>query len=55
MFDSQLAKLLLSGKINTVVDKEGQAPDNGRIYVKGYSHLSFHRKNQVAQSPESIR
>ena len=45
MLDSQLAKLLLSDKIDTVVDKEGQAPDDGRLYVKGYSHLSFHQEN----------
>ena len=46
MLDSQLAKLLLSDKIDTVVDKDGQAPDDGRIYVKGYSHLSFHQENR---------
>jgi hypothetical protein len=37
MLDSQLAQLLLSDKIDQVTNAEKED-----LYVKGYSHLSFH-------------
>lgn len=49
MLDSQLASLLLSDKIDMVVDAEGKSPDENRIYVKGFSHLSFHEENRANQ------
>ena len=38
MLDSQLAQLLLSDKIDQVTTAEKED-----IYVKGFSHLSFHQ------------
>lgn len=53
MLDSQLAQLILSDKIDTVVDQEGNPQDEKGLYVKGYSHLSFHQEfRQNEPEPE---
>ena len=44
MMDSQLAKLLVSEQIDEVAKPAEQS-----LYVKGYSHLSFH--NEVHRPP----
>ena len=41
MLDSQLAQLLLSDKIDQVTTAEKED-----LYVKGFSHLSFHQEVQ---------
>ena len=50
MLDSQLAQLLLSDKIDQVTTAEKED-----IYVKGFSHLSFHQdvKAQGQADPNS--